>query len=489
MPDADRHATSGPPPGAEHDDVGQAGGSHPLRLPARSWAGTHAAVAKKLAADDEVVGGAVRKAMWRLLPFLGLCYLLNYVDRVNVGFAALTMNPDLGLSAAAYGLGAGLFFIGYFFFEVPSNVILHKVGARIWIARIMVTWGLVASATAFVQGEIGFYVVRFLLGIAEAGFFPGIILYLTYWFPRVQRAKVVALFFLAVPLSSVVGSPISTLLIQNGDGLLGFAAGWRFMFFVEGLPAILVGLLVLVLLPDRPHKARWLTAPEQEALAGAIAAEDADQVPHETGMLAGLRDPRVVALSIVYFGVVFGLYVLAFFLPQVVSDLQEQFGVKFSLVQIGLITASPYAVASVAMVLWARRSDRTGERRWHVAAPAFLGAAAVSVALYLDSPYLVIAAMTLCAVGVFAAIPVIWQLPSAFLTGVGAASGIALINSFGNLSGFVGPYLTGWLQDLTGSFRPGMFAVAGFMALSGTVVLLVRRDVVGKADRHGSQAP
>jgi D-galactonate transporter len=428
------------------------------------------------AATDRVVEGAVRKAMWRLLPFLGLCYLLNYVDRVNVGFAALRMNPDLGLSAAAYGLGAGLFFIGYFFFEVPSNVILHRVGARIWIARIMITWGVVASATAFVQGEISFYVVRFLLGIAEAGFFPGIILYLTYWFPRAQRAKVVALFFLAVPLSSVLGAPISTLLIQNGDGLLGFDAGWRFMFFVEGIPALLVGVLVLMLLPDRPTRARWLSGVEQRALERRIADEDAAQVPQETGLRAGLRDRRVVALSVIYFGVVFGLYVLAFFLPQVVSDLQEQFGVRFSLVEIGLITAVPYVVASVAMVLNARHSDRTGERRLHVAVPAFLGAAGVAVALYLDSPYLVMAAMTLCAVGVYSAIPVIWQLPSAFLTGVGAAAGIALINSFGNLSGFVGPYITGWLQDLTGSFRGGMFVVAAFMVLSGVIVLLVGRD-------------
>jgi D-galactonate transporter len=427
------------------------------------------------AAQERLVEGAVRQAMRRLLPFLGLCYLLNYLDRVNVGFAALTMNADLGLSAAAYGLGAGLFFIGYFFFEVPSNVILHKVGARIWIARIMVTWGIVASATAFVQGEISFYVLRFLLGVAEAGFFPGIILYLTYWFPRVQRAKVVALFFLAVPVSSVVGAPISTLLIQHGEGVLGFDAGWRFMFFAEGLPSVLVGLLVLVLLPDRPHKARWLSGAEQQALEQKIADEDAAQVPHGTGLREGLRDARVVGLALVYFGIVFGLYVLAFFLPQVVSDLQERFGTQFSIVQIGLITAIPYAIASVVMVLNARHSDRTGERRLHVAVPAFVGAAGVAVALFLESPYLVMAAMTLCAVGVNAAIPVFWQLPSAFLTGVGAAAGIALINSFGNIGGFAGPYLTGWLRDLTGNNEAGMFVVAAFMVMAGVIVLLVGR--------------
>src|SRR5918998_5260535 len=246
--------------------------------------------------QEKVVEGAVRRAMWRLLPFLGLCYLLNYVDRVNVGFAALTMNPDLGLSAAAYGLGAGLFFIGYFFFEVPSNVILHRVGARVWIARIMVTWGLVASATAFIQGEISFYVVRVLLGVAEAGFFPGIILYLTYWFPRAQRAKIVALFFLAVPLSSVIGGPLSTLLIQHGEGVLGFDAGWRFMFFAEGVPAVLLGVLVLVLLPSRPRHATWLTEQESSALEARIAAEDAREVGSEVPTRAALTNPRVIAL-------------------------------------------------------------------------------------------------------------------------------------------------------------------------------------------------
>jgi MFS transporter, ACS family, tartrate transporter len=426
-------------------------------------------------AQGELVQGAVRKAMWRLLPFLGFCYLLNYIDRTNVGFAALTMNADLGLSTTAYGLGAGLFFIGYFFFEVPSNVILHKVGARIWIARIMVTWGIIASATAFVQGEVSFYIVRFLLGVAEAGFFPGIILYLTYWFPRVQRAKVVALFFLAVPVSSVVGAPISTLLIQNGDGVWGFESGWRFMFFVEGLPSILVGFLVLLLLTDRPHKASWLSAAERDALATKIADEDAAQVPHTTGLREGLRDSRVVGLSFVYFGIVFGSYVLAFFLPQVVSDLQEQFGIEFSIAQIGLITAIPYALACVVMVINARHSDRTGERRLHVAIPAFVGAAGVAVALFMDSPYLVIAAMALCAIGVNSAIPVFWQLPSTFLTGVGAAAGIALINSFGNIGGFAGPYMTGWLRDLTGNNKAGMFVVAAFMVMAGLVVLRVGR--------------
>ena len=421
------------------------------------------------------------KVTVRLVPFLGVLYLINYLDRVNVGFAALTMNADLRLSAVAYGLGAGLFFIGYFFFEVPSNIILHRVGARVWIARIMVTWGLVASATAFVQGEISFYVVRVLLGVAEAGFFPGIILYLTYWFPRAQRAKIVALFFLAVPLSSVIGSPLSTLLIQHGNGVLGFDAGWRLMFFVEGVPAVLAGLLVLVLLPSRPRDATWLTEQESSALEAQIAAEDAREVGREVPVRAAVTNLRVIALSVVYFGIVFGLYVLAFFLPQVIKGFQLQFQVTFSLVQIGLITAVPYAFASVAMVLWARHSDRTGERAGHVALPAFAGAVAIAAALYMNSPLLVMACITVCAIGVYAAIPVFWQLPNTFLTGVGAAAGIGLINSFGNLSGFLGPYLTGWLQGLTGSFRPGLWVVAGFMALAGLIA--VGLSTRGGADR------
>lgn len=422
----------------------------------------------------EPAARAVRKATVRLVPFLGLLYLLNYLDRVNVGFAALTMNADLGISAAAYGLGAGLFFIGYFVFEVPSNIILHRVGARIWIARIMVTWGIVASATAFIRDEVGFYVVRVLLGVAEAGFFPGIVLYLTYWFPRARRAKIIALFFLAVPLSSVLGSPLSTLLMQYGDGVLGFDAGWRFMFFVEGLPSVLLGVAVFFVLPNRPRDARWLTPDERTALQSAIDAEDARQVGGEVGVKSALTNPRVLALSVVYFGIVFGLYVLAFFLPQVVKGFERQFDTTFSLAEIGLVTAVPYAFAAVAMVLWARHSDRTGERAWHVAVAAFVGAVAIAAALYLDSPLLVMVAITVCAIGVFAAIPVFWQLPNAFLVGVGAAAGIGLINSFGNLAGFAGPYLAGWLQGVTGDFRAGMWVVAAFMALAGAIALSFR---------------
>ncbi len=420
------------------------------------------------------ISSAVRKAAIRLVPFLGLLYLINYLDRANVGYAALTMNADLGLTTAAYGLGAGLFFIGYFFFEVPSNIILHKVGARVWIARIMITWGIVASCTSFIQGEISFYIVRVLLGIAEAGFFPGIVLYLTYWFPRAKRANILALVLLAVPLSSVVGGPVSTFLIENGNGALGFAEGWRFMFFVEGLPAVLLGVVVLFVLPSRPRDAKWLTEEERTALTQTIADEDRREITAETSLRAGLASPRVLALSVAYFALSFGFIALGFFLPQVVQGFQEDFGVTYSLFEIGVITAIPFAFAAVTMVIWARHSDRTGERALHVAIPSFIGAVAIAAALYMNSPLMVMVCVTVFTMCAFAVFAPLWQLPL-LLSGAGAAAGIAMINSLGNLSGFASGYVVGWLEDWTGSFRPGMWVGAGFMALAGVIALTFRR--------------
>jgi ACS family tartrate transporter-like MFS transporter len=435
-------------------------------------------------ADTQFQKQVIRKVARRLIPVMCLLYFINYLDRVNVGFAALTMNRDLGLTMTMFGLGAGMFFIGYFLFEVPSNLALHRFGARLWITRIVVSWGVVAAAMAFVQGPHSFYGLRFLLGIMEAGFFPGMILYLTYWFPRRDRARMTSLFYMALPLSTVLGAPLSTLLIAHGHGVLGLQ-GWRFMYLVEGLAAVLLGFVAYRFLTDRPETARWLSAEERRWLTDTIAAEEAaTDGGHRRGVLRTLVNPRVLALSLVYFGIVFGLYSVGFFLPQMIQGFQQQFGTTFSVVQVGLVTAVPYAIATVAMLLWSRHSDRTGERVWHVALPAFLGASAVAVSLQLGSPLLTMAGITLTAVGIFSAVPTFWQLPSAFLTGTAAAAGIGLINSIGNLSGFAGPYLTGWLKDLTGSFQTGMLVIALSMALAGIVVV-----ALGARTRTGQPGP
>ncbi|MFD5988650.1 MFS transporter [Streptomyces cyaneofuscatus] len=417
---------------------------------------------------------AVRKASRRVLPLLGAMYVVSFLDRANLGYAELRMNADIGLSTAAYGLGVGMFFIGYSLFEVPSNLILHKVGARKWMTRIAVTWGVLASAMAFIDSPAGFYAVRFLLGVAEAGFFPGLVLYLTYWFPRRQRAKIMSLLTLAVPTALALGGLVSTWLMEQGDGFLGFDAGWRTMFFVEGLPAIGLGFACWGLLPDRPRYARWLTTPERQALTETIEAEDHAHVPSPPGLRQSLLHPRVLLLCLVYFGIVYGLYALTFFLPQIISDLQTNFGVNFTLVQIGLISAIPYGLGAVAMLWNARHSDRAFERVLHVVVPTFSGAVGVAAALYFRSPYLALAALSVCAMGVLAALPVFWQLPTAFLGGAGAAAAIGLINTSGNLSGFVAPYITGWLHDLTGDFRAGMWAVAGFMTIAALLTLTLR---------------
>lgn len=418
---------------------------------------------------------ALRKATVRLLPLMGLLYFFNYLDRVNIGYASLRMNADLGLSSTAYGLGAGLFFVGYFLFEVPSNLMLHKVGARVWIARIAITWGILATCMAFVNGTTSFYLLRFFTGVAEAGLFPGVILYLTYWFPRARRARITALFILAIPLSSVFGAPVSTLLLEHGGGWFGFADSWRVMFLVEGIPPILLGIFTLFWLPSRPADARWLTAAEREALTQAIREEDTAQTKEHWPLRRALTSPRVAGLALTYFGITYGLYALSFFLPQVIAGFQESFGTEFTLFQIGLVTAIPFGVGAIAMLVNAWHSDRTAERRLHTVVPVVVGAIAIGAALSLDSPAATVAAISVGAAGIFAALAVFWQLPTAFLTGTAAAGGIAMINSFGNLSGFVGPYITGWLEDLTGDFKAGMLLVAGFMLLSAAVVHVLGR--------------
>lgn len=409
------------------------------------------------------------------MPFLTLLYFVNYLDRVNIGFAGPNgMNKELALTSTAFGLASGIFFIGYLILEVPSNLALHRFGARRWIARIMVTWGVVAIAMAFVPNTPTLVVLRFLLGVAEAGFFPGIILYLTYWFPAAQRAKAVALFMIAIPLSTAIGSTLSSLLISAGHGVFGLS-GWRFMFLIEGLPAILLAVVTWFYLTDKPQLAKWLSAEERDWLSNQLDAErKATEAEHKWTLRKALTHPRILGLAFVYFAVVYGVYALGFFLPTIIAGFGEQFGTKLSVVQAGLVTAVPYVIGALIMVPWARHGDRTGERTWHVAAPMIIGGLAIPVALYLGNPYLTMTAVTICAIGVCAALPTFWALPSNFLAGSAAAGGIALINALGNLSGFAAPYITGWLRDLTGSQRTGLWVVGACM-ITGALVAVVLR--------------
>ncbi|MFI6215999.1 MFS transporter [Nocardia brasiliensis] len=429
----------------------------------------------------DVSRATLRKVVIRLVPFLGLLYFVNYLDRVNIGFAGPSgMKADLGLTETAFGLASGIFFIGYLVLEVPSNVALHRFGARRWIARILASWGLVATAMAFVPNETVLYILRFVLGVAEAGFFPGILLYLTYWFPQNQRAKIVALFMVAVPVSTALGSTLSSLIIQYGHGVFGLS-GWRFMFLVEGLPAIFLAVVTWFYLTDSPAQARWLTRDERQWLSSELAAEQAAVEKQEQWTLRkALTDSRVLGLALVYGGIVYGLYALGFFLPTIINGFQEQYGTHYSVVQRGLINAVPYVIGAVVMVLWSRHGDRTGERAWHVALPALVGGLAIPVALYLGNPFAAMAAVTVCAVGVLAALPTFWALPSTFLSGAAAAAGIALINSIGNISGFAAPYITGWLKDWTGTQRAGLWVVGACMIASAVGVLYLWKRILAR---------
>jgi ACS family tartrate transporter-like MFS transporter len=411
----------------------------------------------------------LRKITLRIVPFVMLLYFIAFIDRVNIGFAALTMNKDLGFSPTVFGFGAGIFFLGYFLFEVPSNLVLDKVGARIWIARVMITWGLISGAMAFVQGPNSFYALRFLLGAAEAGFFPGIILYLSYWFPTRQRAAVTAIFMAAAPLSTVLGSPVSGALLEM-HGVLGLS-GWQWMFIVEAVPAIILGIVVLFYMTDRPEKAKWLRDDERNWLVTTMNAEAAKKAGTAShSVWRGLADPRVIALSLVYFGTSAGLYTLGIWAPQIIKE----FGL--SSLQVGFLNALPGIVAIVAMVLWARHSDRSGERTWHVVVACLLASLGLVLAGFAGSVLAVLLALTLVNIGISSAKPPLWSMPTLFLSGSAAAAGIATINSIGNLGGFVGPAMIGWIKDLTGSFQGGLFFVAGLLVLSAILTLVLARS-------------
>jgi MFS transporter, ACS family, tartrate transporter len=427
------------------------------------------------AAAPDLESRTMAKVAWRLIPFLGLLYFAAFIDRVNLGFAAAQMNRDLGLSAYVYGLGAGIFFIGYSLFEVPSNLILHRVGGRRWLGRIALTWAIVAGAMAFVKGPTGFYILRFLLGVAEAGFFPGVVYYLTYWVPAAGRARLGGAFMTAIPISTALGGPLSSAILRL-DGMLGLA-GWQWLFLIETLPSLVLGLVTLVYLPDSPADARWLTTEERGWLTTKLYAEKAAPGGDQPVSVARtLLSSRVLALSLCYFGVVLGLYGVILWVPQILTHAGIAPG------NLGLAVAIPYAVAAIAMVWWSRRSDRLQERVGHIAVAsvvAFLGLAGSAV--LVDSPLLSVAAISIGAAGTLAIAPIFWTLPASLLSGAAAAGAFALINAIGNVGGFAGPFLIGWIKDATGSFTWGLLAVACSVLMTGIAALLIGHDPPGKS--------
>jgi MFS transporter, ACS family, tartrate transporter len=421
------------------------------------------------AAKSELETSTIRAISWRLIPFLVLAYFFSYLDRVNLGFAALTMNAELKFSPTIFAWGAGIFFIGYFIFEVPSNLALEKFGASRWIARIMVTWGIISALMSLVSGEWSFYILRFLLGVAEAGFFPGIILYLTYWYPAEYRARFLAAFAIAVPVSTVIGAPVSGLLLGL-DGAMGLK-GWQWLFIIEGVPSILLGIVTWFYLTDRPERADWLTAEQKAWLAARLNAEVAakEAAKHLT-LSEALSSPKVLLLSLVYFGFVSALYGMQFWLPQIV----KAFGLTNA--QTGFVTAIPYVFGTIAMILWARHSDASRERVLHVGAPLLLTAFALATSSTISDPVMTMVVLTVAAIGVFCTFGVFWTLPTAWLSGTAAAGAIALINSIGNLAGFGGPYLIGWVKEATGNTSTGLLVLAVLPLIGGLLVFLAGHE-------------
>ena len=414
------------------------------------------------AVDEEKV---LAKVIKRLVPFLFVCYVISYLDRVNVGFAALQMNKDIGLSPAAFGIGAGLFFFGYFMAEIPSNLIMLKVGARLWIARIMITWGLVSAATAFVSGPVQFAIARFLLGLGEAGFVPGVFLYLTSWFPAAARARATSLFLLGIPIANIIGSPISgALLTLEG---LGGLKGWQWLLLIEGLPATLLGLVCLLVLTDRPEQAKWLTGAEKDWLTAQLSAERAAiEKKHHYTLGQALRNWRVLMLAVINFCAIIGSLGVGLWLPQIMK------GLGLSTLEVGFIAAIPYLCGAVGMVLWARMSDRGRDRTFYPAVALLVGAVGLVASTVVTSTVLTIAALCVAVVGINSFVATFWAVPGSFLTGVAAAGGIAMIVSVGNLGGFVGPVMIGQIREMTRNFTGPLLAVAAFLLL-GSVLMVV----------------
>ena len=426
------------------------------------------------AVDQQRENAVFRKVILRIVPFLMLCYVVSYLDRVNVGFAKLQMSSDLGFSEAAFGLGAGLFFIGYFIFEVPSNVLLQKVGAKIWIARIMITWGLVSGAFMFVNNEATFYLLRFLLGVAEAGFYPGVILYCTYWFPSQRRAKVIALFMSAIPVAGIFGNPLSGWIMNTFDGVSGLE-GWQWMFVLEAVPALVIGVVTLFYLDNSVRSATWLDESEKQVVERAIREDSAHKENHGP-VWAAFKDPKVWLMCGIYFCFVMGQYALTFWMPTFVKST----GIDNALT-IGVLSAIPYVVALVAMNAFGWSADKRRERRWHLVIPALLGTVGFCfTALWSGSTMLSLVALSVAAAGVLTCAPLFWSLPTSFLGGAAAAAGIAVINSVGNLAGFVSPYMIGSIKDSTGSIHLPMYVLAVVLAIGAAAVLTTRKSLVNR---------
>lgn len=414
---------------------------------------------------DALEAQTMRKIAWRLLPFLMLCYFIAFVDRVNAGFAALQMNQDIGLNAAAFGLGGGLFYITYVLFEIPSNLAMKRVGARIWIARIMVSWGIVAGAMAFVVGPYSFYFVRLALGAAEAGFFPGVILYLTYWFPRVYRGRIVAIFMVAIPISSFIGSPISASLLQL-HGLLGLA-GWKWMFLIEALPALLLGIATLFVLPDGPARAKFLDEDEKAFVQRRLAEDESTEAAKAPvpSLFAIMRDKYVLGASLIYAGASGASQCLSLWQPQIIKS----FGLGN--LETGLLNSIPFGIASVLMILWGRSSDRMAERKWHTAIPLGLLALSLLSAVAVNTLLPTIVILCVAVTATYIVKGPFWALSTQWLSAGAAAAGIAQVNAIGNLGGFVGGWLLGLIKDATGSYPLGLLPLAVISAVGCLVVI------------------
>jgi ACS family tartrate transporter-like MFS transporter len=410
----------------------------------------------------------IAKVSWRLLPLVALAYCIAYIDRSNISFAALTMNKDLGFSAYIYGWGAGIFFFGYFIFEVPSNLILEKVGARIWIARIMITWGIISGLTAFVTGPWSFLSIRFLLGAAEAGFFPGMILYFTYWFPSEYRGRVISTLFIAQPVANAVASIVSAAILGM-DGILGIK-GWQWIFIIEALPAVLLGLVIFRVMTDKPARADWLADEEKNWLQTRIDEEN--RQVERAGRLTlrrALPDPRVLALSAIYLMSVTANYGIVFFMPQIIK------GIGLTNMMTGLMSSVPYIIGTIGLIAWGWSSDRNKERRWHLIAASTLGALGLAFAAWSGASYWALLGMSAAVVGIYGSRAAFWPMPSIFLTGTAAAGAIAMINATGNLGGYIGPFIVGWIKDSTNSFEAGLYFLAACSLMSAIIAYIAAR--------------